>query len=270
MATQRSQLKELPWRLFLGIIVLWVCVGVVPWLLLRDLQSAADFAGTFGFVEALFTALAFGGVIWAIRLQTRELEMQRLEIEETREELRRSADAQHQSQQMQFLTALLVARNSVAQGYAAAAEHETGPLRSSQIAHRLHLAELEWLLCAVDRHECNPFAFPGAPALVAHQAGLLLQRAHPVLQSALAHRATNHARGVLLDLNQSLRALRRLLVDDEARQSDLYALLDASIATAEGVSTASDHEEVAAICTRVFNDLSRYLASTLNCRLPTL
>jgi hypothetical protein len=54
---------ELPWRLFGCIVALWVLVGVVPMLLWRDLNSAADFANTFGFVNALFAALAFGGVI---------------------------------------------------------------------------------------------------------------------------------------------------------------------------------------------------------------
>jgi hypothetical protein len=63
---------ELPWRLFGGIIVLWLLVGVVPFLFLRDLHDAAEFASAFGFVNALFAALAFGGVIWAIRLQTKE------------------------------------------------------------------------------------------------------------------------------------------------------------------------------------------------------
>jgi hypothetical protein len=270
MDAERNQFKELPWRLFAVMVVLWLCVGLAPWLLLHDLQSAADFAGTFSFVEALFTALAFGGVIWAIRLQTKELEMQRLEVEETREELRRAADAQHQSQQMQFLTALLMARNSVAQGYATAAQHESGPLRSSQIAHRQHLAELEWLLQMVDRHAGNPFALPPAPTLVAQQAALLLKRSYPVLQAALTNRASNHIRGIMVDLNQSLRELRRMLTDDEARQCELFSVLDKSIADSEGVTTASDYDEIAAICSRVFNNLSSQLSSSLDVSMPML
>src|SRR5687768_12086260 len=164
-----TSVMELPWRLFAAIVGLWFLVGIVPFLLWRDVHAAAEFANAFGFVNALFAALAFGGVIWAIRLQTKELELQRQEIEETRDELRRSADAQHQSQQMHFLSALLAARNNVAQGYAAAAERETGPLRPSQVGHRQHLAELEWLLHLVDRHESNPFAVPPPATIVAHQ-----------------------------------------------------------------------------------------------------
>jgi hypothetical protein len=254
---------ELPWRLFAGIVLLWLLVGVVPYLVWRDLHSAAEFANTFGFVNAMFAALAFGGVIWAIRLQTKELELQRLEIEETRDELRRSADAQHQSQQMHFLAALLAARNNVAQGYAAAAERETGPLRPSQAAHRQHLAELEWLLYLVDRDRSNPFKLPPPAVLAAHQVSLLLARTRPLLASALANRAANHARGILLDLNQALRELRRLLDGATGQPDHFCSLLERCIADAESVATANDFDEIAQTCQRVIDSLSRQAAATL-------
>jgi hypothetical protein len=257
---------DLPWRLFAGILVLWLLVGVVPFLFWRDLHNAAEFASAFGFVNALFAALAFGGVIWAIRLQTKELELQRLEIEETRDELRRSADAQHQSQQMHFLAALLAARNNVAQGYAAAAEHETGSLRPSQLAHRQQLAELEWLLQLVDRHESNPFALPPPETIIAHQVDLLLRRTLPVLQPALAHRAANHARSILLELNQSLRELRRLLASGQNQACELGRILDRCIARAEAVSTASDFDEIAAACEQVCTHLSGAVAPAHDAR----
>jgi hypothetical protein len=250
---------ELPWRLFAGIIVVFLLVGVVPFLYWRDLHAAAEFAAAFGFVNALFAALAFGGVIWAIRLQTKELELQRLEIEETRDELRRSADAQQLSQEMHFLSALLSARNNVAQGYAAAAERETGPLRPNHLAHRQHLAELEWLLQQVDRHECNPFALPPPAVLATHQIGLLLRRTRPILQTALAHRAVNHARGILLDLNQALREVRRLLTDPQA--CELAAALDRSIAQAETVATADDFEAITQTCDQVLRSLDEAAGS---------
>lgn len=165
---------ELPWRLFAGILVLWLLVGVVPFAVWANLHDAAEFASAFGFVNALFAALAFGGVIWAIRLQTKELELQRLEIEETRDELRRSADAQQQSQQMHFLAALLAARNNVAQGYAAAAQHETGSLRVSQLAHRQHLAASARSAPAADA------ADPGGSALPPGSQSRPKARAEPV------------------------------------------------------------------------------------------
>ncbi len=259
---------ELPWRLFGGIIVLWLLIGVLPFLLLSDLHEAAEFANAFGFVNALFAALAFGGVIWAIRLQTKELELQRLEIEETRDELRRSADAQTLSQQMHFLSALLAARNNVAQGYAVAADRESGPLRPNQAAHRQHLAELEWLLQEVDRHQGNPFALPPRHVLVAHQVGLLLCRAHLPLQSALGNRAANHARNLLVDLGETLRELRRMLDCEDA--SDLSRVLDNCLAQAATAVTASDFEEVARLCRDVFNPLSSRVAVELSTKVPVL
>jgi hypothetical protein len=259
---------ELPWRLFGGIILLWLLVGVLPFLLLSDLHEAAEFASAFGFVNALFAALAFGGVIWAIRLQTKELELQRLEIEETRDELRRSADAQTLSQQMHFLSALLAARNNVAQGYAVAAERETGPLRPNQAAHRQHLAELEWLLAEVDRHQGNPFRLPNIHMLVAHQVGLLLCRAHLPLQSALGNRAANHARNLLADLGETLRELRRMLACEDS--TELSVALDKSLAQAATAVTASDFEEVEKHCHEAFNPLSSQVAAELKSPLLSL
>ena len=250
---------ELPWKLFAGILVLWLLVGVVPFVFLHDLHAAAEFASAFGFVNALFAALAFGGVIWAIRLQTKELELQRLELEETRDELRRSADAQTLSQQMHFLAALLAARNNVTQGYAAAAAGESGPLKASQSAHRQHLAELEWLLYQVDQHQSNPFALPPPATIAAFQLSLLLRRARPLLESALTHRATNHVRSLLIDLNQSLRELRRLVAGDPA--SEFSRWLDECIAKGETAAFANDFEEIAQICLDVLHRLESRSAS---------
>jgi uncharacterized membrane protein YgaE (UPF0421/DUF939 family) len=52
----------------------------------------------FGAVNTLFSGLAFAGVIYAIFLQRRELELQRNELEMTRAELKRSAEAQEKSE----------------------------------------------------------------------------------------------------------------------------------------------------------------------------
>jgi hypothetical protein len=129
---------------------------------------------------------------------------------------------------------------------------------------------LEWLLHRVDRHESNPFGLPPPTEIVAHQVALLLRRAHPILQSALVHRASNHARNVLLDMNQSLRELRRLLVDDLSENRVLDTLLDACIAEAETVNTCCEFDEVAQCCDSVFNALSSHLSSALGTPLPIL
>ena len=50
-------------------------------VLLGDLAAFGD---SFGVVTALFTALAFGGLIWTVLLQGKELSLQRKELAETR------------------------------------------------------------------------------------------------------------------------------------------------------------------------------------------
>lgn len=63
-----------------------------------DLVSRGQFGDMFGGMNALFSGLAFLGVIYAIILQKEELKLQRNELELTRKELKRTAEAQEKSQ----------------------------------------------------------------------------------------------------------------------------------------------------------------------------
>lgn len=60
----------------------------------EDLKSLAAYGDSFGGLNALFSGLAFAGLIWTIILQRNELSLQRLELSETRKELKKSAEAQ--------------------------------------------------------------------------------------------------------------------------------------------------------------------------------
>jgi hypothetical protein len=51
-------------------------------------SDRASFGEMFGAANTLFSGLAFAGVIYAILLQRRELELQRVELKMTREELK--------------------------------------------------------------------------------------------------------------------------------------------------------------------------------------
>jgi hypothetical protein len=57
-------------------------------------RTRAQFADSYGAINALFSGLALGGVILAIFMQRDELQLQRQELTATREELQRTADAQ--------------------------------------------------------------------------------------------------------------------------------------------------------------------------------
>jgi hypothetical protein len=102
------------------VVVIIQCVaGYIIYLTFDTWNNRADFGEMFGAVNTLFSGLAFAGVIYAIFLQRRELELQRNELEMTRAELRRSAEAQENSEraladqaQALTLTAKLNALNS--------------------------------------------------------------------------------------------------------------------------------------------------------------
>ena len=76
------------------VVLMWAATGV--WL--YGMPDRGTFGDMFGAVNALFSGLAFVGVIYAILLQSQELALQRTELELTRDELARSAEAQEQSQ----------------------------------------------------------------------------------------------------------------------------------------------------------------------------
>lgn len=63
------------------------------------LSDSGLFGDMFGGINALFSGLAFLGVIYAIILQREELQLQRKELELTRGELKRTAEAQEKSEQ---------------------------------------------------------------------------------------------------------------------------------------------------------------------------
>lgn len=74
--------------LFFSVTIIWIgTIFVVPKFYGHPTE-AGTFGDMFGSINALFSGLAFVGVIVAILLQKDELELQRKELEETREELK--------------------------------------------------------------------------------------------------------------------------------------------------------------------------------------
>jgi hypothetical protein len=88
--------KEL--NMAISIVIFVVFAWTLCWVLLYDNTNRGTFGDMFGAVNALFSGLAFGGVIFAIILQRNELALQREELTLTRKELQRSAEAQEKSE----------------------------------------------------------------------------------------------------------------------------------------------------------------------------
>lgn len=78
-----------------GVVLVQVVYGILVFVWLGpQMDERGQFGDIFGGVNALFTGLAFAGVIYTILLQRRELELQREELRLNRAELSRSAQAQ--------------------------------------------------------------------------------------------------------------------------------------------------------------------------------
>ena len=72
----------------LGIIVVWgIATFFVFPMFVSDIALRGQWGDSFGMINALFSGLAFAGVIWTIYLQKQELGLQRKELENTRKEM---------------------------------------------------------------------------------------------------------------------------------------------------------------------------------------
>jgi len=75
-------------KFVLVIVMSIIAIWLLSLFLLNDLPERGSFGDMFGAVNALFSGLAFAGVIIAILLQKNELSLQRKELELTRGELK--------------------------------------------------------------------------------------------------------------------------------------------------------------------------------------
>ena len=87
-----------------GVLLLWTGIGLLLPGTLNGSNEAGVFGDQFGAVNALFSGLAFAGVIYAVILQSKELKLQREELEQTREVLKdqkRQLEEQNKTMQHQ-------------------------------------------------------------------------------------------------------------------------------------------------------------------------
>jgi hypothetical protein len=141
------------------VVILWVIFGWgAIWYFKRKYEVAGTFGDTFGAVNALFSGLAFAGLLYAIYLQRHDLNLQYQAIMQSLEESRRSAKAQEESVKAlaeqawnQLMAARLAAAASLSGGYNDGMNVEGNPsvivLLKLQRDHYRQLQEL--LLCEV-------------------------------------------------------------------------------------------------------------------------
>lgn len=73
-------------RCALGVLIVWALTFLL--FFMSDSEKRGQFGDMFGAVNALFSGLAFAGLIITLILQRRELSLQRDELEQTRDELK--------------------------------------------------------------------------------------------------------------------------------------------------------------------------------------
>lgn len=111
---EREVSKHTVWRVsavFLVVVALWLLTPIVTSKIVAGLDAntmamRGQLGDLFGSINALFSGLAFAGVVIAIwlqreelKLQREELRLQRLEVAANREELARAATAQEESRE---------------------------------------------------------------------------------------------------------------------------------------------------------------------------
>ncbi|MFI0844245.1 hypothetical protein [Mesorhizobium sp. IMUNJ 23232] len=84
--------------MFAAVILVWAVTPFVMKFFFIGMAERGQAGDLYGSINALFSGLAFAGVIVAILLQREELSLQRQELIDNRAELIRSANAQEESQ----------------------------------------------------------------------------------------------------------------------------------------------------------------------------
>ena len=82
------------WILALAVFFVVIVYFAISYWLIPNVESRGQFGDSFGAVNALFSGLAFAGLISALYLQRTELQLQRDELRLTRDELSAQSAAQ--------------------------------------------------------------------------------------------------------------------------------------------------------------------------------
>lgn len=91
------------YRPLIVLSLITISLWLFSYLIIKyTVEDRGTFGDSFGAINALFSGLAFGGIIYTILLQRKELTLQREELQLTREELKRTANAQEESNKFQM------------------------------------------------------------------------------------------------------------------------------------------------------------------------
>jgi hypothetical protein len=169
--------------LFIVVFFVWLLSFIIMLSTVKDWNARGNFGDSFGGINALFSGLAFAGIIYTILLQKKELTLQRQEMADTRVELRRSAEAQERSErafqkqiEMMNLSARLNALNSAVEYYNSKAQARLA--KGNKVGASVYDSKANELLQEIDqildklRNFNTSTAAPDDPALKSIPGGI--------------------------------------------------------------------------------------------------
>src|SRR3989344_7339861 len=111
------------------LILVFITIFVVYFITINyfypEIGSGGEFGDLFGGLNTFFSGLAFGGIVYAILLQRKDLELQREELKLTREELKRTAEAQEKSERALSKQAESLKQTAILNGLGAILSYES-------------------------------------------------------------------------------------------------------------------------------------------------
>ena len=153
------------WSLILAffiVICLWVFVFYLVYTNMDSWQNPEKFRDSFSAVNALFSGLAFAGIIYTILLQRKELIIQRQEFLEARMQVQRNA-AENEKEKLMIreqiesmnTTSKLTALNALIESYNKDSDTEEGlPLNKlKQMEKEELIKEIESILTKLKKRE---------------------------------------------------------------------------------------------------------------------
>ena len=173
--------KHILIAVFATVCAAWALTGTAVYFALGDWAVRGQFGDMFGAVNALFSGLAFAGLVVTIFLQRNELALQRNELELTRQELSRSAQAQEDASraltaqiEMQILSSRLNALNTLLASVNA-------KIGSMQADNRTWVGTgRSWSMSAIETHRQE------LETEIEHLLGTLKQRNKPSIDEPIA------------------------------------------------------------------------------------
>jgi len=155
--SKKSTLRTL-FFLLAGIFIVWVIAGIIFWFVFNvSDKNGGEFGDMFGVINALFSGLAFGVVIYAIFLQKEDLEISLKELTTSTKAQTKSSKALIDQSDIMLKTAKLNGHSALLTTYLSLYLKPTDPIFTENFhmdsGHRVidHIKKIEGILKSMNK-----------------------------------------------------------------------------------------------------------------------